>query len=230
MLLCGCVLLPFCFYFNAGNNDSPASKPELTADHLLDIQGFSYTFNRIDHGPLIIKADRLTIAKKKIGHVSVGGFAAARLKNVTVQLDYTPPEAANHERGYSNAMFDDSVLRGIDIPFSSMHRIVSVTMAPIRVELVHRGQAAVHISAESAAIRTRTGDMVFKHGVMVSGPRRLKAARLSVSPDFKMIKARGSYVLTIPAGEYRGNRLNTDIHLTFFKDSESSTYMKLAAN
>lgn len=230
IILCGCVLLPFWVYFFSGNGNASANKPELVADHLVDIKGFTYVFNRINNGALVLKADRLTVTKTKFGHISLGGFTAARLKNVTIKFDQTSPEETHHQGGHSNAILYDSVLGGIDMPFSSMNRILSVRMAPIQIELMHRGKVTTNITAESAAIRTRTGDMVFKHGVIVSGSRCLKTARLRVSSDFNVVKALEPYVLTIPDGEYRGNRLNTDIHLTFAKTSESITRMKSATN
>lgn len=210
--------LPFFFNYFARHSDDPKNQPDSHTDCLVDIKGFNYTINRSGHTALTVKADRLTIKKQKIGHISIGGFAGVRLKNAVVQVYGMPPEATKHEVSQSNKMSLDQVLTGIEMPFPSVKRILSIKMAPIRVELCNQDTVATRISASSASIRSKKGDMVFEKGVIVvSGPRTLETERLSISPDISVVKVFGNFVLTTPDGRYKGNRLTTDINLIPFR-------------
>ena len=228
--LCGCLALPFGLYFFTGPSAAPDAQPALIAGHLIDIKGFDYAQDRFGRRTLSIRADRLTISKPKIGHVNVGGFATVGLENAVVRLYAKSPEAAHNRSGHANRDNFESVLNGIYMPFPSVKRILSVKMAPVRVELANQSGVAVHISAPSAAIRANKGDLVFNHGAMVvSGPKSLKTSRLSISPEFDVVQVLGPYVLKTPDGEYRGNRLSTDIELNPIGVSTSITPLRFAA-
>ena len=212
-VLVGCLMLPVILHFRH-TDDQPNEASDPFTGLLVDIKGFHYTLNQSGQKSLTFKADRLTLKKQKIGHIHIGGFAAVRLENAVIQIHGMPAEGATPARSQFEEMNVDQVISGINMPFPSIKRIISMTMAPIRIELVTPDSVLTRVSASFASIRSKKGGMVFEKKVrVVSGPRTLETDRLRISSDLRVVKVPGRFVLVTPDGRKTGDRLTTDIQL-----------------
>lgn len=208
-------MLPVILHVFAGHTtDQPNEPSDSLTGSLVDIKGFHYSLNQSGQKTLTFKADRLTIKKHKIGHIHIGGFAAVRLENAVIHIHGMPSKGKTHERSHVEQMNVDEVLSGINMPFPSVKRIISMTMAPIRIELVNQDSVVTHISASSASIGSKKGGMLFEKEVrVVSGPRTLETDRLRISSDLRVVNVPGRFVFITPDGRDTGDRLTTDIYL-----------------
>ena len=117
----------------------------------------------------------------------------------------------NHEpEGFSfEDFFSKDALRSF-----STKRICSIVLEPVNVKL-HDGKSVVtEVSATSAIIRLKKGDIVFRGDVrVVSGSRVLTTDHLTMHPDKAVIGTDRRFVLKTPEKRFDGEQLTTDIFL-----------------
>lgn len=188
-----------------------------------EIRGFHYEANYKGKRTISIKADRFTIQKKKLGFFSFGLINEARLENAHIHIYGRGRLPGNNPDGSHNnvKLRQDLTFNGVfsreSLPRFPRKRISSILMEPVCVELHDEQSVVTQISASSAAIRLKKGDIVFKGDVrVVSGSRVLTTDQLSVLPEKAVIKTERHFMLKTPEKQWEGHQLTTDIFLRAF--------------
>lgn len=185
-----------------------------------DIRGFRFDGTHEGKKTISIKADRFSIDKKKLGFFRFGLMNVARLENAFIHIygsrglpGKNPDESHSNIKSRQSLTFKN-VFSKEALPSFPIKRISSIVMEPVYVELHDEQSVVTRISAASAAIRLKKGDILLKGNVRVaSGARVLTTDQLSMLPEKAIVKTDQHFVLKTPEEQYEGDHLTTDIFL-----------------
>ena len=193
---------------NASGYRYPESQHEITR----------FYFNSIVNGRKIlsIEADRFSINKKKLGFLSFGLMDVAMFKNATIQI-FGKNIEAKHHTGQQNqpqsVTFNDILQKDAFHAFSTK-RVLSVEMEPVCIKLHDDTAVVTEITANSATIRLKNRDILFKgHVRVISGPKLLTTSQLKLFPENSIIETDRHYILKTNEKQIEGQQLTTDIFL-----------------
>ena len=123
----------------------------------------------------------------------------------------------NLEPSHQGVAFEEIFAREV-LPSFPTKRISSILMEPVRISLHDERSLVTQIIADSAAIRLKQRNIVFKGHVRVSsGSRSLTTELLVFFPENAILKTDRGYVLRTPTEELNGPHLSTDILLRHVK-------------
>ena len=188
-----------------------------------EIRGFNYDADYKGKRTISIKADRFSIQKKKLGFFRFGLINEARLENAHIHIygksrlpGNNPDDSHNSAKPGQDLTFNDVFSKEILRPFPRK-RISSIVLQPVYVELHDEQSVVTQISASSATIRLKKGNIVFKGDVrVVSGSRVLKTDQLRMVPEKAVMKTDRHFILDTPEKQLVGHQLTTDIFLRPF--------------
>jgi hypothetical protein len=100
------------------------------------------------------------------------------------------------------------------LPSFPGQKIASIIMEPVIVRLHDETSILTEISADSATIRLREGEIFFKKNVRVeSGPRVLTTEALSMVPKDGLFRTERRYVMKTPEKWFAGEGIATNMAL-----------------
>ena len=197
------------------------------------IRGFRFDGTHEGKKTICIKADKFSIEKKKLGFFRFSLLNVARFRNVVIDIygqriepvrqavscaDSAPSQTIEGQgqggdKAASGLTFKHIFSRQA-LPSFPVKRISSVVMNPVRLKLHDEKSVVTQISADSATIRLKKRDILFRGNVRVlSGQRSLTTGELSMFPDKGVIRTHGHFILKTPQKQLRGEGLTTDIFL-----------------
>jgi len=209
----GGIAAPLFLYFYDRASNTESAQKEFSGYHFPkprhEIRGFRFDGTSGDKRVVTIEADRFRIEKKKVGFFRFGMMNVARLENASVHIFKS---VTGQETGADSA-FKDAFSKDV-LPVFSTKRVSSIEMAPVCVALYEGKSVLSRITADSATVRLKNRNVLFKGNVEVaSGPRSLTADRLTLLAEEALLKTEGHFVLKTDKNEERGNKLTTDIFL-----------------
>ena len=202
--------------------------PVSPRQHRVKIGGFQFQGSREGRRVISIRADRFTVEKKKLGFFRLGILSEARFTNAVIDLYGTreapeekgpatpgrpagPPVAASRDPGPLS--FEGSFTRE-SLPSLSGKGIASIRLEPVAFNLHEDTSLITRISADSATVRLKQRDVLFRGKVRVeSGGRLLTTARLSFMPKTASFATRHHFVLEAPEKRVEGEGITTDLYL-----------------
>lgn len=198
-----------------GTESENGSEQKTSGSH--EIDGFSYQCDRDGQRIITIRADRLTIRKKKVGFFRFSLLHEPLLQHGLIQLhdeqllNRTQVTDSPGERKPSlDQLFSKEALP--DLPIKN---ITSVAIMPVILEMFNgAGEIATRISADSAVIHFSSRDILFKGNVRAtSGPRQVLTGSLSLLAEQKVLTTEDRYLLTDQQNRTKGRKLRTDLLL-----------------
>ena len=183
-----------------------------------EILGFRFDGFHDGKKIITIKADRFSIEKKKVGFFRFGLLNEARLENAVIRIYGEEKKQKNKPTGHTgkrgqNVTFANVLSRDA-LPPMKQKRVSAVSIAPVRVELYNGDSLLSSISAESATIRLRKRDLLFRGKARLeSGNRVLTASQLRLLPAKGRIICDHHFLLMNSGKKREGTHLSTDIFL-----------------
>jgi len=194
-----------------------------------EIRGFQFDGTHEGRRVISIKADRFSIEKKKIGFFRFGLMNEAKFENAIIKI-YGRSKPSTNRSGESHDSVKFGQKHNQDLVFNDMFlkeafssspikRISSIVIEPVSVELHNEESVVTQLSASSAIIRLKKGEIFFKGNVRaVSGPRVLTTEQLSVFPEKAIMETNQHFLLKTPEKQWSGQRLTTDILLRLIRN------------
>jgi len=210
----------------AGQPEAPANPipihhtPELQPPFL--IEGFDYRHALHGQRDFSLRADRLTVEKKRIGFLRFGLLYEARIVNGRIRIDEqgreadigrpateiaAPAAAETGTEGSGASGFFEPILA------LSPHKILSVEVRPVSFEFARNSIPVCGLAADTASIRmTDPHGMILLQGKVtaVSGTRTLQAERLYLDPGHRILRGEGNVVLTTGANKHIAQKMTLD--------------------
>lgn len=181
----------------------------------LQIKGFK--FDSFDDGEkvLSIKADKLTVEKKKLGFFRLGLINVAIFKNAVIDV-YLKRKLSGNDPDFIREALPS--LKDA-FPSFSTKRISSIIIEPVCLNLQDENSLLTQITSNSAIIRLTKQNILFKGGVQVaSGDKSLITERLNFFTENSVMKADRHFILKTPEKKIEGNRITVDMFLNVVKD------------
>lgn len=187
---------------------------------LQEIRGFRFKGFHDRREIISIKADKFSIERKKIGFFRFGLMNEAKLENaiVNIYVEVRQKESnfeavRNTAKDFREVTFDD-VFSKDALPSMLVKRISSVSIVPVRLVLLNGDSPLATISAQSATVRLRERDILFRGKVkLTSGNRVLTTNEMLLLPEKGTVQCDHNFQLTASGKERSGVHLNTDIFL-----------------
>lgn len=209
----GGIAAPLFLYFYDRTSNTESTQKEFSGYRFPkprhEIRGFRFDGTSGDKRVITIEADRFRVEKKKVGFFRFGMMNVARLENASIHIfKSVTGQEAGVDSGFKDAFSKDA------LPTFSTKRVSSIEMAPVSVALYEGKSVLSRIKADSATVRLKNRDVLFKGNVEVtSGPRLLTTDRLSLLAEGALLKTEGHFVLKTNKNEERGKKLTADIFL-----------------
>ena len=208
-----------------------------------DIRGFQFSCRVAGRQNISIYADRFTVRKKKFGFLRVGLMNEVILTNASIKIYGEKNKNAagaakeggiskiNGERNKnvagtaeenvistpqnsSQELVFAEVLSQEMLPSFAMPNVTAISVKPVHISLYDDQNVVTSISANSAAIRLTSQDVLFKGDVRVnSGDRILTTGLLNLIPGKAILATTGNFNLQTATGSQKGQRLITDVFL-----------------
>jgi hypothetical protein len=217
----------FCWQ-SGSRNKVELDKRQETPWHRVQITGFQFDGHKGEKRVITIKADRFTIERGKIGHLSFGLMNVAKLKNGIIHLYGNSaakasssekvlepkPEEVGEKRTDRKLELSD-VFHDEAMPSFGVKRVSSITLEPIQL-ILHDEQSVVsEISAAYATIRIKERDIFFKGSVrVVSGQTTLLTETLSLDPLKGIIRSEDQVFVHAATGAKENKGIVTDLFLS----------------
>jgi len=231
-LLLTCLAGALFLYFQHRTSEKP-EVPEKTAVRTYPeprhaIEGFQYEGHHEGRKILSLHAEKFQIEKKKIGFLRFGLMNVARFTKATLDIygkrveseGSTAPETSSRPTLTLPAPVPDQNIsfKGAfteqAMPSFPGQKIASIIMEPVIVRLRDQTSTLTKISANSATIRLREGEILFKKNVRVeSGSRVLTTEELSMVPKDGLLRTRQRYVMKTPEKWFAGEGVTTNMAL-----------------
>ena len=165
---------------------------------------------------LSIEADLFSINKKKLGFLRFGLMDVAMFKNANVQIFGSSKKTDTHEKQqnrFKSLIFND-IFSKDTLPAFLTKRIFSVRMEPVCIKFYDDNVIITEISSNSATIRLKKQDILFKgHVRVVSESKSLTTSQLRLLPEKAIIEINQHYILKTIEEQIEGHKLTTDIFL-----------------
>ena len=208
------------FLFNR-NRTLPTRDTQQEASHQkylkyrLQIKGFK--FDSFDDGEkvLSIKADKLTVEKKKLGFFRLGLINVAIFKNAVIDV-YLKRKLSGNDPDFIREALPS--LKDA-FPSFSTKRISSIIIEPVCLNLQDENSLLTQITSNSAIIKLTKQNILFKGGVqVVSGEMSLITERLNLFPENSVMKTDRHFILKTPEKKIEGNNITVDMFLNVAQD------------
>jgi hypothetical protein len=243
VIICITVLVSFIvsiyYYTRLSDTDNLKKKEALhnkKAESNFEIRGFRLNSVREGKRIISINADRFAIQKQSIGYFRFALLNEVRLENAFVVLygvndikenialetisfsqeTASAPIGANDSKGStaSEALKFNNVFSEATLGLFPVKRIASIIIEQVSIELRNNYSVVSRISAESAIIRLKERDILFKNNVRVeSDGKVLTADFLNFYPDKSTIETDQNFMFDTPQKRWEGKGLTTDIYL-----------------
>ncbi len=191
-----------------------------------EIRGFRFEDYNDGQKTILIKADKFSIQKKKVGFFSFGMMNEAIFDNAIIHIygrkqhteDTATPDA--HKKTQSeapsnikNLTFNAISLKNAISSFNTKN-ISSVLIKPVSIKLYDGKLVVTQITANLATVRLKPDNIFFKGNVkVVSGNKILNAKQLSLNIETAVIKVKTGFKLKTSEKEWKGEHLITNIFL-----------------
>lgn len=189
----------------------PPPKPRMK------IEGLRFYGMKDGHKVLFIKADRLLLEKGKWGFFNIGLFNVVNIENGSIEIFAEEKDQAalpesdrsmltKQERHRSQLkkgpvfhhLFLEETLSSFPVPLKN---VTSIVIAPVSITFRQGDEELSRITAASAAMRLKKGDILLKGGVtVVSGARKLTSEQLEFLPAQAQLSTHEGFGFSVKRG------------------------------
>lgn len=218
--------------------DAPRNrKAEQQPTYRMQIDGLRFYGMNQGRRVVSIEADRFTLARGKIGFLSIGLTRKAVIENATIDLYAGAPPSSGEGPGQRSGRNPSGALSRTHNPvktppsgefdfralfaeetFSSLfpvRNIAEIEVSPVKVRL-HAGEAVlIQITAARASVRLKERAILFTGQVRVSSDgAEMTTEQLVFHPETARLWTEGPFVLKSGNRTLEGSNLTTDLSLS----------------
>jgi hypothetical protein len=186
----------------------------------LQIKGFNLSRFEGSKKVITIKADEITIKKKKLGFFRLGLIHTAVFENAIIDLYLKRKIPVDYTIPVDDTILIREELSSLKDTFASLgtKRISSIILKPVCINLRDENSLLTQITSNRAIIKSKKNILFTGDVHVVSGDKSLITEHLTFLTEKFKLKADRHFILETPGRKIEGNHITVDTSLDVIKD------------